>query len=147
VAAATQSRGSRRFISDLGGEATVRWERHSSSGAKLQPIQPRENRSTAETKRPLITQGEVGTLGADEILIAKTGMPLIRARKRFYFKDRDLAARAAIRPPKRAPRPGARERRASSTSGRSTTPAPERATPPSDPATSRGGRERGERGR
>jgi type IV secretion system protein VirD4 len=146
VAAATQSRGSRRFISDLGGEATVRWERHSSSGAKLQPIQPRENRSTAEARRPLITQGEVGTLGADEILIAKTGMPLIRATKRFYFKDRDLAARAAIQPPKKEPRPAANPRGASGAASQSSTPATTKVES-GDAAPSRGGRERGERGR
>jgi type IV secretion system protein VirD4 len=97
VVAATQSLSSRRFISDLAGEATVRWERQSHSGGRMQPLHPRENRTPMETRRPLITQGEVGTLGPDEILIAKTGMPLIRARKQFYFKDRELAWRAGVR--------------------------------------------------
>jgi len=160
VVAATQSRGSRRFISDLGGEATVRWERQSSSGAKMQPIQPRENRSTAEARRPLITQGEVGTLGAEEILISKTGMYLIRARKRFYFKDRELAARAALAPPERGkkstPDPSCQK-------GGAPLPTPEgQSTTPASPLSQRGdrggisafvppaprvGRERGERGR
>jgi type IV secretion system protein VirD4 len=97
VVAATQSLSSRRVISDLAGETTVSWERASHSGGRMQPLQPRENRTPMETRRPLITQGEVGTLGADEILIAKTGMPLIRARKRFYFKDGELAWRAGVR--------------------------------------------------
>jgi type IV secretory pathway TraG/TraD family ATPase VirD4 len=43
----------------------------------------------------------VGTLGPDEILIAKTGMPLIRARKHFYFRDRVLRQRAAVPVPER----------------------------------------------
>ncbi len=109
VVAATQSRGSRRFISDLAGEATVQWERRSHSGGRVQPLPSRENRSPTETRRPLITQGEVGTLGADEILIAKTGLPLIRAKKHFYFRDRELAARAAMLPPARESRPSQKE--------------------------------------
>jgi type IV secretion system protein VirD4 len=104
VVAATQSLGSRRFISDLGGEATVQWERQSHSGSRMQPLHPRESNTSAEARRPLITQGEVGTLGADEILIAKTGLPLIRAKKLFYFQDRLLATRAAVPAPQRKPR-------------------------------------------
>jgi type IV secretion system protein VirD4 len=96
VVAATQSRASRRFISDLGGEATVQWERRSQSGGPIQPVATRQSRTPTEARRPLITQGEVGTLGPEEILIAKTGMPLIRARKHFYFRDRVLAARAGV---------------------------------------------------
>ncbi len=99
VVAATQSRSSRRFISDLAGDATVQWERQSHSGGRMQPLQPRQSNTPVETRRPLITQGEVGTLGPDEILISKTGLPLIRAKKHFYFEDRELAARAAVPPP------------------------------------------------
>jgi type IV secretion system protein VirD4 len=103
VVAATQSRASRRFISDLGGEATVQWERHGRSGGPIQPLASRHNRTPTEARRPLITQGEVGTLGPEEILIAKTGMPLIRARKHFYFRDRVLRERAAVPVPPSPP--------------------------------------------
>jgi hypothetical protein len=56
----------------------------------------RQNRTLTETCRPLITQGEVATLNPDEILIARTGMSMIRARKHFYFHDRELSRRAAM---------------------------------------------------
>jgi type IV secretion system protein VirD4 len=94
VVAATQSRESRQFISDLAGEATVHWERASHSGRRMRPIKTHESRTTMETRRPLVTAAEVGTLKADEILIAKTGLPLIRAKKSFYFRDGVLAERA-----------------------------------------------------
>ncbi len=94
VVAATQSRESRQFISDLAGEATVHWERASHSGRRMRPIKTHESRTTMETRRPLVTAAEVGTLKEDEILIAKTGLPLIRARKCFYFRDGVLAERA-----------------------------------------------------
>jgi len=94
VVAATQSRESRQFISDLAGEATVHWERASHSGRRMRPIKSHESRTTMETRRPLVTAAEVGTLSSEEILIAKTGLPLIRARKSFYFRDGVLAERA-----------------------------------------------------
>jgi type IV secretion system protein VirD4 len=104
VAAATLSRASRQFISDLGGEATIQWERRSNSGAPVQPMPIRQNRTPTETRRPLITQGEVATLNPDEILIAKTGMSMIRARKHFYFDDRELSRRAGMPLPERPER-------------------------------------------
>ena len=64
----------------------------------------RQNRTPTETRRPLITQGEGATLNPDEILIAKTGMSMIRARKHFYFHDRELSRRAAMSVPERPER-------------------------------------------
>jgi len=99
VVAATQSRESRQFISDLAGEATVHWERASHSGRRMRPIKTHESHTTMETRRPLVTAAEVGTLKEDEILIAKTGLPLIRARKSFYFRNGVLRERALIPTP------------------------------------------------
>jgi type IV secretion system protein VirD4 len=101
VTAATLSRSSRQFISDLGGDATVQWERRSNSGAPIQPMPVRQNRTPTETRRPLITPGEVATLSDDDVLIAKAGVPMIRAKKCFYFHDRVLYPRSQYPAPER----------------------------------------------
>ncbi len=97
VVAATQSLTSRCFISDLRREATVQWERRSQSGWRVQPVALRESWTPTKVSRSLITQGEVGMLQPDETLIAKAGIPIIRAKKRFYFENPVLARRARSR--------------------------------------------------
>ena len=48
---------SRRFISELGGEATVRWQHRSQSGGAGQAVFSRESSNPTEVSTPLIKQG------------------------------------------------------------------------------------------
>ncbi len=77
-------------------EATIQWERRSNSGAPVQPMPIRQNRTPTETRRPLITPGEVVTLSDEDVLIAKAGVLMIRAKKHFYFHDQDLYRRSRL---------------------------------------------------
>jgi type IV secretion system protein VirD4 len=113
VVGATQNTETRRHASRLAGEATVRFEHRSVSGGRHSPLKPRATVTDAETRRPLVTEGEVGTLPADRLLVFKTGLPPILAWKHPYFRDPRLADRAAIPPPAESTeRPSSRQTRA-----------------------------------
>jgi type IV secretion system protein VirD4 len=49
--------------------------------------------SRQETARPLLTQGEVMQLPADQSLVLVSGLPPIRAAKLRYYEDRNFRAR------------------------------------------------------
>ena len=49
--------------------------------------------SRQETQRPLLTQGEIMQLSADEEIIMVSGAPPVRAWKLRYFKDRNFTER------------------------------------------------------
>lgn len=101
VLGATQNTATREHASRLAGEATVRYRRRSVHGGRHSPLKPRATLNDAEVRRPLVTEGEVGTLPADRLLIFKTGMAPILAYKHPYFRDPELLARAALPPSSR----------------------------------------------
>jgi type IV secretory pathway TraG/TraD family ATPase VirD4 len=47
-----------------------------------------------ETSRPLLTEGEVGTLDLGQALVFKAGMPPLRSYLRPYFRDLELVRRS-----------------------------------------------------
>ena len=105
VAAATQSARTRAHLSALAGEATVRYRRRSRSGKRGALLSSRTTVAETETRRPLLTTGELGTLGKDRLLILKTGAPPVLAWKSPYFREPEMLRRAGYRPPSRAVAP------------------------------------------
>jgi type IV secretion system protein VirD4 len=101
--AATQNLDTRQHASRLTGEATVRYQRR--SVASPQGLARRTTRSDAEARRPLLTEGEIGELPADRLLISKAGVPPILARKLPYYEHPELARRARFPAPAAPPRP------------------------------------------
>jgi len=49
--------------------------------------------SRQETQRPLLTQGEIMQLSANEEIIMVSGAPPVRAKKLRYFKDKNFTER------------------------------------------------------
>lgn len=94
VTMATQSVGTRRHASSLAGATTARYRRTSRSqeGGRFS-VRTRRSTSMVESSRPLLTEGEVGTLPLDEALVFKAGAPPIRTRLRPYFSDPQLLLR------------------------------------------------------
>jgi len=96
---ANQNPATRRHASTLAGAATARYRRtsHGHHGGAL----GRRQRTVAMTEnaRPLITEGEIGTLPLDQALAFKAGSPPIRAYLRPYFRDPELLRRSQVPPP------------------------------------------------
>jgi type IV secretion system protein VirD4 len=93
VTTATQAPGTRRHASGLAGTATARYRRTSRShGMSMRG--GRRTSSMVETSRPLLTEGEVGTLDLGQALVFKAGMPPLRSYLRPYFRDPELVRRS-----------------------------------------------------
>lgn len=101
--AATQSPTTREHASRLSGEATVDYRRRSVTHTK--GFGRQTSYGETQARRPLLTEGEIGTLPDDRLLIIKTGVPPILAEKLPYFRHPELARRAAV------PAPAGTERR------------------------------------
>jgi len=97
VAGATGDVSTRNEISRRVGEATFRYRKTAKSGSLLTT---RRTVSHAEVRRPLLTEGEIGELDADQLLIVKAGHPPILAHRLPYWTDPRLARRAGWKPPK-----------------------------------------------
>ncbi len=93
---ASQSPETRRHASALAGATTVRYRRVSRSDG-LSRSGARRTRSMVESSRPLITEGEVGTLALDRGLLYKAGSPPFKVHLRPYFRDPELVRRTRVR--------------------------------------------------
>lgn len=80
VATATQQAETRTLLSKLAGEATVRYETVSKNRGGGFAGRRTTTRGWSEVKRPLLTEGEVGQLPPDQVLILKRGHPPVLAR-------------------------------------------------------------------
>jgi type IV secretion system protein VirD4 len=92
VTTATQSPGTRRHASSLAGVTTARYRRVTRSHG-LSKGGGRRTSAMVEASRPLITEGEVGTLDLDRALVFKAGRPPLRTYLRPYFRDPELRRR------------------------------------------------------
>ncbi|HLE84931.1 MAG TPA: type IV secretory system conjugative DNA transfer family protein, partial [Thermoanaerobaculia bacterium] len=91
VTTATQSPGTRRHASSLAGATTARYRRVSRSHGLSRGGQ--RTSSMVEASRPLITEGEVGTLDLGRALVFKAGLAPLQAYLRPYFRDPELLRR------------------------------------------------------
>jgi type IV secretion system protein VirD4 len=110
VFAATQNLTTRQHASRLAGEATVRYRRRSVAAPRA--FGRHSTVSDADARRPLLTEGEIGMLPADHLLIFKAGLPPILAGKLPYYEHPELARRAALPTPPSGPAPAAERSRA-----------------------------------
>jgi len=94
---ATQAPGTRRHASGLAGATTARYRRTTRSRSGRLAADGRRSTSMVEASRPLVTEGEVGTLPLDQAMLFKAGMPPVKVHLRPYFADPILAQR--VRPP------------------------------------------------
>lgn len=99
VAAATQSARTRAHLSTLAGEATVRYWRRSRAPGRLGLLDRRTTVSEAESRRQLLTPGEIGAMGKDRVLVLKTGVAPILGWKSRFFEEGHLLDRSRIDPP------------------------------------------------
>lgn len=88
------------LISRMLGQKTEIVTNQSFSGNRLNPWLKNMTCSTQETGRPLMTSGEVSILPYEEEIIFVAGHPPIRARKLFYYKDRNFIRRIVPSPDK-----------------------------------------------
>jgi type IV secretion system protein VirD4 len=95
VAAATSDVATRAEISRRLGDSTHVYAKRSRSGRLLDV---RRTVSQAEVRRPLLTEGEIGALPPDKLLVTKAGHPPILADKLPYWRHSDLVRRSQ-RPP------------------------------------------------
>lgn len=100
VAAASADVSTRAEISRRLGEATHVYRKSSRTGRMLAA---RRTVSQAEVRRPLLTEGEIGNLPSDRLLVVKAGHPPVLAHKLPYWEQRQLKSRADHSP---AERPG-----------------------------------------
>lgn len=89
---ATQSPGTRRHASSLAGVTTARYRRVTRAHG-LSKGGGRRTSAMVEASRPLITEGEVGTLDLDRALVFKAGRPPLKSYLRPYFLDPELRRR------------------------------------------------------
>lgn len=108
VTTATQSPATRRHASSLAGTTTARYRRVTRSHG-LSRGGGRRTSAMVEASRPLITEGEVGTLDLRRALVFKAGMPPLRSYLRPYFRDPELVRRT-LRPRSSATAPREGER-------------------------------------
>jgi type IV secretion system protein VirD4 len=80
VASATQQSETRTLLSKLTGETTLRYPKVSKTREGGFAGKRTTMRGTNEVKRPLLTEGEVGQLPPDQVLILKRGFPPVLAR-------------------------------------------------------------------
>jgi type IV secretion system protein VirD4 len=100
LASATPDVSTRQEISRRLGETTYVYRKTSRSGRLLSA---RATVSQAEVRRPLLTEGEVGALPADRVLISKAGFPPVVAEKLGYWQHPVLARRAEMKTPPDVP--------------------------------------------
>lgn len=91
LAAASPDVQTRHEISRRLGEATWAYRKTSRADRLLSN---RRTISQAEVRRPLLTEGEIGTLPADQLLVVKAGHPPVLAHKLPYWRHPELAERA-----------------------------------------------------
>ena len=75
------------------GESTFTYGKTSRSGRVLTR---RSTHSRAEVRRPLLTEGEVGELAPDRLLVVKAGHRPVLAGKLPYWTHPTLAGRAGL---------------------------------------------------
>lgn len=98
VASASPDVHTRQEISRRLGESTWTYRKVSRSGRLMAG---RRTTSQAEVRRPLLTEGEVGALPMDRLLVVKAGHPPVLAHKLPYWRHPELARRAEETAPKR----------------------------------------------
>ncbi|MCW1430907.1 conjugal transfer protein TraG [Novosphingobium sp. JCM 18896] len=99
VAFATNDERTARRISDALGVATEQRAMRNYAGHRLAPWLAHVMVSRQETARPLLTQGEVMQLPAQDELVLVAGMSPIRATKLRYYEDPNFAGRV-VDPPR-----------------------------------------------
>lgn len=98
VAFATNDERTAKRISDALGVATEQRAMRNYAGHRLAPWLAHVMVSRQETARPLLTQGEVMQLPADDELVLVSGMPPVRAKKLRYYEDRNFRGRVLAPP-------------------------------------------------
>ncbi|MDD2462817.1 MAG: IncP-type conjugal transfer protein TraG [Desulfobulbus sp.] len=88
------------LISRMLGQKTEIVNNQSLSGDRMSLWLKHMSYSTQETGRPLLTPGEVSILPYEEEIIFLAGHPPIRARKLFYYQDRNFMRRVVPAPGK-----------------------------------------------
>lgn len=88
------------LITKLLGDKTEITQSMSYSGNRLGMFLKNVSYSTSETKRALLTPGEVSTFPADEEIVFIAGTPPIRAKKIRYYEDPTFMNRVQEAPPK-----------------------------------------------
>lgn len=91
---ATQSPGTRRHTSSLAGTTTVRYRRTTRSRGGRLSAGNRRSSAMVETSRPLITEGEVGTLPLGRGVLFRAGLAPVRTHLLPYFEDPALLTRS-----------------------------------------------------
>ena len=89
-----------KLLSEMTGTFTVNYEKRALTSGSLGLGLQRAQYSQAESARPLLTPDEVRRLPAEESIVFVAGHAPVRARRRRYFEDPELARRAAIPPPR-----------------------------------------------
>ena len=100
LALATQSPETRHHASSLAGTTTARYRRTSRSHGGALGKGFRRTTAMTEAARPLLTEGEVGTLPLDQAVLFRAGLSPVRVWLRPYFADPKLLVRS--REPARA---------------------------------------------
>ncbi|WP_447753375.1 conjugal transfer protein TraG [Sphingopyxis fribergensis] len=98
VAFATNDERTAKRISDALGVATEQRAMRNYAGHRLAPWLAHVMVSRQETARPLLTQGEVMQLPAEDELVLISGMAPVRAKKLRYYEDRNFRGRVAAPP-------------------------------------------------
>ncbi|WP_448140416.1 conjugal transfer protein TraG [Sphingopyxis fribergensis] len=98
VAFATNDERTAKRISDALGVATEQRAMRNYAGHRLAPWLAHVMVSRQETARPLLTQGEVMQLPADDELVLISGMAPVRAKKLRYYEDRNFRGRVLAPP-------------------------------------------------
>jgi type IV secretion system protein VirD4 len=98
VAFASNDERTARRISEALGVATEQRAMRNYAGHRLAPWLAHVMVSRQETARPLLTQGEVMQLPADDELVMVAGLAPIRAQKLRYYEDGMFAARRLCPP-------------------------------------------------
>lgn len=93
IAFSTNDERTARRVSDALGTATETRAQRNYAGHRLAPWLGHLMVSRQESARPLLTQGEVMQLPADEEIVMVSGQPPIRAHKIRYFTDANFTAR------------------------------------------------------
>ena len=91
-----------KLLSEMTGRRTVEYRRESRNSSIFGG---RRTASEAEAGRPLLSPDEVRRLPAGEALVYVAGCAPIRGRRVPYFRDPELARRAAVPPPGLSDRP------------------------------------------
>ena len=102
VNAATANLATRGEVSRRVGETTVSYSKASRTGTFGKR---KTTRSRAEVRRPLLTEGEVGSLEPDRLLVIKAGFPAVLGWKMPYWRHTELRERAGYLAPEVAGRP------------------------------------------